>query len=195
MVHRRIGLAAFALWALLCIVFFHHLGEVPPTPWNVYTASANLWFFFGMGACLLYWRLNRGWWPAIAGLAIVALAATLDRENRLWPLLLVTGFALAVAGVAKLEDSGLFSCPRWLVYAGNASYTIYLTHESCAGVLLKVAMKTGAYGWMGGQAVYLLVLPATIALGCLAYATVERPLLHRLSGKARQRSTQQRPAY
>jgi exopolysaccharide production protein ExoZ len=187
LINRTIGIAAFAVWALACAVFFHHLIDVTPTPWNAYTAACNLWFFFGMGACLLYWRLASGWWPAIAGLAIVAFAATLNMDHKLWPLLLVTGFALAVAGIAKLEDAGWFSCPRWLVYVGNASYSIYLTHESLAGVLLKATIKTGAFKWLGGEAAYLLVLPATIALGCLAYATVERPLLHRLSGGLRRR--------
>jgi len=194
MLNRKAGIGVFALWGLTCVVFFHNLADGPATPWNVYTASTNLWFFFGMGACLLYWRLARGWLPAAAGLAVLGLATMLNMNHRLWPALLVSGFALAMAGIAKLEDEGWFSCPRWMVYVGNASYTIYLTHESLAGVLLKVATKTGAYQRMGGEAVYLLVLPATIALGCLAYATVERPMLHLLSGGARRRPAGQRKA-
>jgi peptidoglycan/LPS O-acetylase OafA/YrhL len=182
MINRRLGIAGFALWALTCIVLFHQLLEGSPTPWFVYTAAVNLWFFFGMGACLLYWRLASGWWAAAVGLAILALAAPLNLDHRLWPVLLVTGFALAIAGIAKLEDARWFSCPRWLVYMGNASYTIYLTHESLAGVLLKIAMKTGAYDRLGGEAIYLMVLPATFALGCLVYAMVERPLVRSLSG-------------
>ncbi|AMO22355.1 acyltransferase [Ramlibacter solisilvae] len=195
MVNRRAGIAAFVIWALLCVVFYHPLAERPPTPWNTYTGASNLWFFFGMGACLLYWRMASGWWATVVGLAIVGVAAAVNMEHRLWPLLLVTGFALAVAGIAKLEDARWFSCPRWLVYMGNASYSIYLTHESLAGLLLKITMKTRLFAWMGGEAVYLLVLPATLALGCLAYACVERPLLRWLGDARRGPAGKTKPAF
>jgi peptidoglycan/LPS O-acetylase OafA/YrhL len=184
-VNVRLGIAAFAAWAAMCLVFFHHIGTLPPTPFNAYTATCNLWFFFGMGACLLYKRMRTGLAAAAAGVAILLVAATLDLEHILWPLMLVAGFALALAGIARIEARGWLRCPGWLVSIGNASYTIYLTHESIAGVILKIAMKSGAYALLGANAIYMITLGATLALGCATYAAVERPLLRRLSGLKR----------
>jgi peptidoglycan/LPS O-acetylase OafA/YrhL len=180
-VNRRLGLAAFGAWAVLCVVLFHHIGTAPPTPLSAYTASCNLWFFFGMGAYLLYKRMHTGLAAAAAGVAILLVAATLDLEQLLWPVLLVTGLALTVAGVARLEARGWVRCPSWLVYVGNASYTIYLAHESLGGILLKLAIKSGAYAVLGAHAVYVITLVGMIGLGCAAYAAVEKPMLRLLS--------------
>lgn len=181
----RLGLAALTAWAALCIVFFHPIGTLPSTPFNAYTATCNLWFFFGMGAYLLYKHMRTGLAAAVAGIAILLAAAMLNLEHILWPLLLVTGLALTLAGIARIEARGWLRCPAWMVFVGNASYTIYLAHESMAGVILKVAMKTGAYALLGASAVYMITLVATVALGCAAYAAVEKPLLRLLSGPKR----------
>lgn len=180
-VHRPLGLAALFAWALLCFANFHHINAGPPTALSVYTALCNLWFFFGMGAYLLFKRLRSGVACAVAGGAVLAVAAFLDLDHVLWPFMLVTGLALGIAGVARIEAAGHLRCPAWLVYVGNASYTIYLAHESMSGLLLKAAMKSGTHAALGGEATFLLVLAATVGLGCLAYAIVEKPLLRLLS--------------
>jgi len=38
-------------------------------------------------------------------------------------------------------------------------------------------MASGLYRAVGAHATYLLVLSATIALGCLVYALIERPII------------------
>lgn len=180
-IDRRLGLAAFFAWAVFIFANFHHINAGPPTALSAYTALCNLWFFFGMGAYLLFKRLRSGVACALAGGAVLVVSAFLDLDHVLWPFLLVTGLALAIAGLARIEAGGHLRCPAWLVYVGNASYTIYLTHESVQGLLLKAVMKTGTHAALGGEATFLLVLAATIGLGCLAYALVEKPLLRRLS--------------
>jgi peptidoglycan/LPS O-acetylase OafA/YrhL len=184
-VNVRLGIAAFTAWAVACIALFHGIGSAPPTALNAYTAMCNLWFFFGMGAYLLYKRMHSGLAAAAAGVAILLLASRLDLEHVLWPLLLVTGFALTLAGIARIEARGWLRCPAWLVFIGNASYTIYLVHESLAGLILKLAMKSGAYAVLGPHTVFVITLVVTIALGCAVYAAVEKPLLRLLSRPSR----------
>lgn len=179
--NRRLGLAAFIAWAALCLASFHHMNAAPPTPLSAYTALCNLWFMFGMGAYLLYKRMRSGTAALVAGAAILLFSAALDVDHVLWPFLLVTGLALAVAGAARIEARGALHCPAWLVYVGNASYTIYLAHESFSGLLLKLAARTGLQAVLGGEAIYVITLAGTIALGCGAYALIEKPLLQRLS--------------
>jgi peptidoglycan/LPS O-acetylase OafA/YrhL len=111
---------------------------------------------------------------------IIAGSITLDLPHKLSYLVLVLGFALLVAGATKMELGGYIKVPDFLNFIGNASYTIYLTHLSIEGLLLKVAMASGLYRTAGAHATYLLVLAGTIALGCLVYALVERPIVSRL---------------
>lgn len=188
----RLGLAAFAAWAALCLALFHHINAAPPTPLSAYTALCNLWFMFGMGAYLLYKRMQSGTTALVAGAAILLFSAVLNVEHVLWPFLLVGGLALTLAGVARIEARGALHCPAWLVYVGNASYTIYLAHESFSGVLLKLAARSGLQAALGGEAVYVITLAGTIALGCGAYALIEKPLLQLLSRPRRAAAPQTR---
>ena len=176
-VNARLGALAFFAWALACLALFHHMDGTPPDALRAYTALCNLWFFFGMAAFLLYKRLRTGVAPLVVGAALLAYSATLDLDHVLWPFLLVSGLSLAIAGIARLEAGGHLRCPAWLVFVGNASYTIYLVHTPVSGVLLKLAMKSGAHAVLGGEATFILVLVGTAVAGCIAYALVEKPLL------------------
>ena len=174
----RVGIIALALWACACVAFWQFPMPADRTPFNVYTAGYNLFFLFGMGAFWLYRRGGRGFYEFAAGVVVtVAAAITLDLPYKLSYLALVLGFALLVAGATKMELAGYIKVPNFLNYIGNASYTIYLTHISIEGLLLKVAIASGLYRTVGAHATYLLVLSATIALGCLVYALIERPII------------------
>ena len=187
--NKRLGVAALAIWALLCVAFYDYPLEAERTPWNVYTAAYNLFFLLGMGACWLYRRGGKGFVELGAGLAIAIFAgATMGLPNNLSPLILASGFALIVAGATKLELAGRIRVPRFLEYIGNASYTIYLAHIPILGVLMKIALASGFHGAVGAHTTYVVVLAATIAAGCAAYALVERPLLAFLRRRAEQRA-------
>jgi len=177
-INVRLGVAVLAVWACACAMFWQFPMAEDRTPLNVYTAGYNLFFLFGMGAYWLYRRGGRGLYEFAAGVVItIAAAITLDLPYKLSYLALVLGFALLVAGATKMELAGYIKVPAFLNYIGNASYTIYLTHLAIQGLLLKIAMASGFYRTAGAHATYLLVLSATIALGCLAYAVVERPVI------------------
>ena len=73
--------------------------------------------------------------------------------------------------------------PAFLVFIGNATYSLDLIHEQVSGLLLKVLIRTGLYALLGSGVTYALVLLLTVAGGCLAYVLVERPLLRLLRGR------------
>jgi exopolysaccharide production protein ExoZ len=186
----RAGIAAFAIWALLCVMFFHHPGDVDVGPFNVYTAASNLYFLLGMGAYVLFRRGGTGVWETSVGAGVALAAAMAWNVNYdVARFILVCGFALALAGVSKLELSGTFKFPRWAVYVGDASYSIYLLHESLSGLMLKVLIKSGFYNSFGSGATYFVVLVLVVPLGCLAYAAVEKPLLGALRRKVPKQAT------
>jgi exopolysaccharide production protein ExoZ len=186
--NKRLGIAALAAWAVLCAAFYHFPSPDERTPFNVYSAALNLYFLFGMGAYWLFRQPGRGLIELIPGLIIATLAIALPWPESVRPMILVTGLALLTAGAAKLERNGDIKVPYFLTYIGNASYTIYLAHLSLEGLLLKIAMKTSLYELAGAKVVYVLVLAGTIALGCLAYALVEKPLLEGMRRYRKRRS-------
>ena len=174
----RVGIAALVIWACACFAFWQFPMADERAPFDVYTAGYNLFFLFGMGAFWLHRRGGRGFYELAAGIVVtVAAAITLDLPYKLSYLFLVLGFALLVAGATKMELGGYIKVPNFLNYIGNASYTIYLTHLAIEGLLLKVSMASGLYRAVGAHATYLLVLAGTMALGCLVYALVEKPII------------------
>lgn len=175
--NKRLGMAAFLAVAVFSALFYNYPAESERTAWHVYTAAYNFYFLLGMGAYGLYRRGGNGLAELGVGLAVWAGAMLMPPLPRqLSYLVLVTGFALLLAGVAKLEAARHFTVPRLLVLIGNASYTLYLVHEQLQGLLLKLALKSHVYQWAGARATYAAVLAATIGLAYLVYVLVERPL-------------------
>ncbi|MGZ5201292.1 MAG: acyltransferase family protein [Telluria sp.] len=177
--NRKLGLLALGAFMVVAFVFYPaEAGELPRTAFNVYTSDYNLYFLCGMGAFLLYRKGGNGPAEALCGaamavvaLAIAALPVPLAR------LLLASGLALMLSGLATLETTGRLGIQGWLAFAGDASYSIYLTHINVEGVLLKITARLHANALLGPHIVFFIVLAATIAAGCLAYVLAERPLL------------------
>lgn len=173
-----LGVLAFVLVCVPSIAYFHHPGEAYSSAFEIYTATPNLYFVLGMAAFLQYRRGGSGLTELLLGLCLATGAlAGLDRGPRLAPLVLVCGFGLALAGIAKLEAAGRLTVPTFMVFMGNATYSLYLIHELVSGLLLKVLIRSGAYGVLGSALTYVAVLAMTVVAGCLAYVVVEKPLL------------------
>ncbi|MEO8063293.1 MAG: acyltransferase [Pseudomonadota bacterium] len=192
---KRIGIAAIVLWSIACIAFYGYPTMEARTPFNVYTAGYNLFFLLGMAGYWLYRRAGSGYLESGFGLAIfIIAAATMGLPYKLSPPLLAIGLALIVAGATKLERAGKLKVPEFLFFIGNASYSIYLAHESLQGLLLKIAIASGFHRAVGGEVTYLVVLVFAIALGCLAYLLVEKPLLALLKRYHKRSSPKRAPA-
>ena len=185
---KRLGVAAFAIAACVCIALYNYPLPEERTPFNVYTAAYNLFFLLGMGAYWLYRRGGNGVAEFVAGGCIFVFALmTMGLPYKLSPMLLAFGLALLVAGATKLERAGMIKVPHFLAFIGNASYSLYLVHLAVEGLLLKIAIKTHLYEAAGPHVTYLLVLGLTVIAGCLAYALIERPLLALLHERHKRR--------
>lgn len=176
---RRIGLIALSVFVLIAILNYQFPAENARNAFNVYTAAYNLYFVLGMGAFWLYKKGGNGYWELIAGLCVFVFAtATNPLPYHLSPIVLASSFALILAGATKIEVSGKFHIPYFLVIAGDASYTIYLAHSNIEGTLLKIATKLHLKEVIGPGPTFLIVLVATIVLGCGAFLVIEKPLLN-----------------
>lgn len=126
---------------------------------------------------------------AIASLGAFLFAAAYGRGVALgttagWDLVsvLLLGLAssLVIYGLACAERSGRIAAPRWLVWLGGASYSIYLIHLPALSVLAKVWAAAGLRHVLPGKITALLFVGVAAATGCLFHVAVERPLVGRL---------------
>ncbi|MBI4742494.1 MAG: acyltransferase [Betaproteobacteria bacterium] len=186
-VSRRIGLLALGIFMVVVACAYQFPADNSQTPFKVYTAAFNLYFLFGMCAYLLYRRGGgEGWIELILGVILTSAGlAVVSVPRQIESMLLVLGFSLLLAGVTKLERHGVLNVPSFLRALGDASYTIYLTHVSIVGLLLKITMKVQLYQYIGFELVFFVVLAGTVAIGYVAYYVVERPLLNWLRRRSR----------
>jgi exopolysaccharide production protein ExoZ len=189
---RRLGMAAFALWMLACLLVFEY-PDTHPSPWATYFSALNLNFLIGM---LAFDRWTHGR-PIVvkcafpAGLALLATVYVLESGGMSYSLLQIAyavAFGLIIAGAAALESAGQWpSNTRLLNLIGDASYSIYLTHQAFLGLLAKIMIRLSAHMSLPPKLIYAVVFAGTVACGCLLHLFVERPLIEacrkRLAGK------------
>jgi peptidoglycan/LPS O-acetylase OafA/YrhL len=191
---RKAGLLVLAVYAGVALFMYQYASLATRTPWTVYTSAYNLFFVLGMGAFLLYRRPGSGLPELLAGACVLAAALALHPiPGDLSPLLIAIGFALLVAAATKLERNGRVSVPAFMVFLGNASYSIYLTHLPVEGLVLKGERALGLNNAIGPEFVFALTLVVTVAIGCAAYVIVERPLLASLHGLLQRRYPRPQP--
>lgn len=189
---RRVGMAVFALWMLACLLVF----EIPgthPSPWVTYFSALNLNFLVGMLA-FNCWTHGK---PIVvkcafpAGLTLLAIVYALESGGMSYPQLQIAyavAFGLIIAGAAALESAGQWpSNARLLNLIGDASYSIYLTHQAFLGLLAKIMIRLSVHVSLPPKLIYAVVFAGTVACGCLLHLLVERPLIKacrkRLSSK------------
>ena len=178
LLNRRTGVACFAVMGMVCLALYQYPQVHERDAWHVYTSAHNIYFLLGMGGYWLYKRGGSGIIETVAG-AVMSLAGAVAvrvlHDDGL--LLLVSGFALLIAGLGKLEHSGRVTVPKWLVLVGNASYSLYLIHEQVQGLVLKICLKLGIYQALGAGVCYVLAMLGCVAAGVVAYKLIEEPLL------------------
>jgi len=179
---RRAGLIVMAAWLLA--IAAGHVFFSEDELWD-FLSYWNISFFLGMAALLLYERIRPGMWivPAAAGvLLLVAIFSQIDvlsikDENAFKIIPIGIGFASLILAGALLDRTGRLRLPSWLLFLGDASYSVYLVHSGVISLLVIVLKKAGAYEVIpAGILFWPIFLAATLA-GCAAYLAVEKPIL------------------
>jgi exopolysaccharide production protein ExoZ len=152
--------------------------------------SIVLYFVAGVGVSLLarWWRstprpmLGQDAAAAVASLLVIGFAAwsqtaTEDQVLAWMPVACILPAVLCVAAHARPCSRAW----RWLVVAGNASYSTYLTHGLVMGPLARLLARLNLA--VGYYAFAVLSLAVCTAAGYLVWRLVEKPL------QARKRSS------
>jgi exopolysaccharide production protein ExoZ len=143
--------AAMCLVACLILQVSPH--DPDSFPVNFLFNGHLLEFYAG---CVIAWfysdvsRTIRRWSAALCLAAGTAILAA-DGWNQYWlmyhlssePLFWGAGMALVIVGLIPLERAGVLRVPLWLVFLGDASYSIYLAHTSIMHVLRTGLTRTG----------------------------------------------------
>jgi exopolysaccharide production protein ExoZ len=187
MFRRTTGVAVIA--AALLILALGSLVQPLPQPLGFWCNPIVLEFVFGIGVAMLHKRGVRLPIPVGVALAVLGVAALLALKAAgvpgthwdfrfLWAgvpsLLMVTGLAL----IPEAERPGPIK--RWLVFGGDASYALYLSHPF---VLSAVAMVSSRIG-ITSPALYIGIgFFACLVGAAFVYQFMEQPVYKWLNGQ------------
>lgn len=144
-------------------------------------------FLIGVALAKLY---QKGWlvprWLIYVLLAVGVLGLVASSYYHISPELrfIANGLPAACIFIAFLQWDNWGMCwPRWLVFLGDASYSIYLIHvlviyHFClAGV--RFVVDAASFPVLGDLFVVATVV-MSVVVGCILYVVVERPMTQRL---------------
>ncbi len=174
--NRWLGLVVIAIWGASCAMLYQYPSI--RSPLLIFTAAYNLNFLLGMAAFLAYrhgvLKLSAA---SIAATIVVVALIVESRGVAVSPLIYAGAFAAVIAGLATVERQRPLNIPRAFRMLGDASYSIYLTHESVASLLLKIANSLRLPELVSREILYVAVFVCTTAAGVVAYLIIERPVL------------------
>lgn len=182
----RAGAAVFALW--MAGVLVASIWPGARYPLNFLFSIYNLLFLLGVLAALFYRRIPvpLARLAAIAGLLGFFAVGLLEAYGIVVPdhgvrtVLFGLSAFLIVAGLAKLEQAGRISAGRFLVFLGDASYSIYLVHGIALAIAARLLLSTGVNSAFSPAITFAIITVFATATGCIVHLLVERPLISRL---------------
>ncbi|MDQ0903973.1 acyltransferase [Paenibacillus sp. V4I7] len=181
MFNRKILYTTLTLWGLTIIYFFIFPTALPKAIEHI-VSPLNLEFLFGCGiAVVVIKRKISAEWMTRLGIISIVTSLTLQYFNILkindaiaWGI----PFSILILGLVSLEMKKRLNIPKTLIYLGNASYSIYLSHLITLLVLESILEKLGLHKQYGHNGfVQLTFSVVAIFLGCVFYSLVEKPLL------------------
>jgi peptidoglycan/LPS O-acetylase OafA/YrhL len=180
-VNRRIGMAFFVIWASLILLLFSYPDHDHPTFLGTFLGAYNLNFIFGMSAYLACDRLAPRAAKGILVLGVLAFFVLAYADvSGYWTNALRPGYGVSLAamlaGAVRLEKLSNGLRLGVLVFLGDASYSIYLMHESLESRCQKwITQLVGTHAPV--SLTYSIILVTAVLVACVLHQVVEKPLL------------------
>lgn len=195
---RKWGLSLFCVW--MGTVIAHALfGGALPGALQTFAAAfilneRNLEFALGVLSAylVLQRRVPAPRLMIVGGVALFALSAwSVNQGHQVSSYTLSFGLAsfLLITGSALLDSQQHLVSPRPLVFIGNASYSIYLTHAMFINAVMLLVSRVGRLNSMNPLLLVPVIVVSAIGASCLLYQVVERPLVAYLGARLRRLPT------
>lgn len=178
----------FGIWVLIVGGMF--IGELQGlevtnnTLINFVFNTHNLEFIFGCIAAYLVTKKNirYGKYLMLLGAAWI-LTSSINNyfygEFEVHPVIAYgIPSTLIVLGAAAYDLLKPSQPPEILMYLGDASYSVYLTHFVIITAMLLGFLKLGIIDFIGYQVAMVVIPVVTVVIGCLVYTYVEKPMLN-----------------
>ncbi len=185
LVRRWLGMAVLGVWFAAIVARFHYAQHGEWSFTNDLLSAHNLSFLCGVAAYFLMARLDRKTALIAFVLGLAGLVAALSTEavvgrSSANQFAFSLCFMVIMAGAVALERAGALPTSNWLGHVGDASYTLYLAHESVMSALLKIISKVGALRAVAPALIYVVVFSGAVVFALIFYRLVERPLTRSL---------------
>lgn len=175
----QVGMSVFAVWTV-CVCAYPWFDSYP---WNFLFSYLHLRFLLGMTVAILLhrWQIPVPRLTAGVGVAIFFGTGLFNAYFRPLTALEQTlgyglGSAVMVMGLVQAERLGLLQPPRWLVYLGDTSYSIYLIHFPALSLLAKVTKATQLDLYVPSSILFCLHVIAAVGVSCVFHHAVEHPI-------------------
>lgn len=178
----RIGGMIFLIWIFLTALTALMVESAFSI--NALTSPYNLLFPLGMIAAMTYRHLSHSaaWVLTLMGCTLFAGIGLLDIYE-----IVVLGHtgrtvafgvmaAIAITGLAALEQYDALRVPRWLSFLGDASYAIYLVHIVALPIISRIMVFTGINQFLFPIFGFLFLVGSAVIAGIFAHILIEKPL-------------------
>jgi peptidoglycan/LPS O-acetylase OafA/YrhL len=179
LVRRWLGWTAFAgLAALACVRPW-----AEQYPFDFLGSEYHFRFLAGLLVAVVTsrWRIPRPRLVALCGVTMFLGTGLVSiYSDTISPGMRSAGFtlgsALLLAGLVEWERTRAVTVPRFVLFLGNASYSIYLVHLLALSVLAKVTMATRLDTLVPHAVLFVGFVVGAIAAGAAFHLYVEVPL-------------------
>ena len=151
---------------------------------NLVFGNINLEFVLGCFAAYIVIKYNnklgkyRWILFGIANLGYVILGMLVAWRNiefdRLTTFAMLAAMLIIAASSIDLKDSP--KIPYLLIFLGDASYSIFLTHGPVISVSTKIVQKANLGKYFDGFFAPALLALFSVVFGCIFYSLIEKPL-------------------
>ncbi|WP_305967490.1 acyltransferase family protein [Marinobacter salsuginis] len=169
-ISRAFFIGVMGAW-LVGIVFLRQWLEVPDSGFlQVLLNPLNLWFYVGIAVFLCpQFRLSRNaYWAGFLMLATALYVLVINGFSRIYIGLVFATMIILFTKVENLE----VPAPRFLLYLGAASYSVYLVHNPAQSVIARI-LPIISESWSPVLA-FWVISGASLVAGIIYFAFYEK---------------------
>lgn len=177
-IHQKI---AIICWTLLTLIICYKIVNVGNDTINFIFSEFNIMFISGIACAYIITRINFSTLTSATflffGLTGFPFMWFFGKHIPLsYPISITICSIFIIFGLSSIDIRNNITTPKIASFLGSASFSIYLTHYLSQKLLYKIIAKYELLEVIGRILSGFIVFFASIAVGCLVYLLIEKPL-------------------